>query len=93
LKDVDEGLLFSNFECVNNLLLREGHEVETMNSLSLFVIVLLASLAAISLTVFIAANPLSVMAKDSGSSSGDSGGDSDSNSNGNSNGNSDPVQS
>ena len=58
-----------------------------MNSLSLFVIVLLASLAAISLTVFIEVNPLSVMAKDSGSSSGDSGGDSDSN------GNSDPVQS
>jgi hypothetical protein len=50
-----------------------------MNSLSLFVIILLASLAAISLTVFILANPLSVMAKDSGSSSGDSGGDSDSN--------------
>jgi hypothetical protein len=62
-------------------------KVDTMNSLSLFVIVLLASLAAISLTVFIAANPLSVMAKYSGSSSGDSGGDSDSN------GNSDPVQS
>ena len=44
-----------------------------MNTLSLFVIVLLVSLAAISLTVFIAANPLSLMAKDSGSSSGDSG--------------------
>ena len=59
-----------------------------MNSLSLFVIVLLASLAAISLTVFIGANPLSLMAKDSGSSSGDSGySDSDSNGDGN------PVQS
>jgi hypothetical protein len=58
-----------------------------MNSLSLFVIVLLASLAAVPLTVFIAANPLGVMAKDSGISRGDSGGDSDSN------GNSDPVQS
>jgi hypothetical protein len=44
------------------------------------VIVLLASLATIALAVFVAANPLSVMAKDSGSSSGDSGGDSDGNS-------------
>lgn len=43
-------------------------------------IVLLASLATIALAVFVAANPLSVMAKDSGSSSGDSGGDSDGNS-------------
>jgi hypothetical protein len=44
------------------------------------VIVLLASLATIALAVFVAANPLSVMAKDSGSSSGDSGGDCDGNS-------------
>ena len=80
-------LRWSNFERHYNLLLRRGHEVDTMNSLSLFVIILLAPLAAISLTVFILANPLSVMAKDSGSSSGDGGGDSDSN------GSSDPVQS
>ena len=67
-----------------------------MNTLSLFVIVLLASLAAIALAVFVASNPLSVMAKDSGTFSGDSGGSSGSSggdTNSNSNDNSDPVES